>query len=141
MALIEPNLYLCSYQQAKSLACKHTNVFIINCTTHLPMCIENGIRIAVDDDGTQESINIMTESLEVILKDSNLIDIKLREGYTVIVHCLAGLQRSPTVIAAYLMQKYKLSVTEAVTLLQSSASYAFLDSIHFENSLYEFARK
>ena len=133
-----PNLYLCSFQQAKNLARKNKNVFVINCTKELPMCAERGLRIAVDDDGSTESNNIMSESLEVILKFSNIIDIELQQGNIVIVHCLAGLQRSPTVVTAYIMQKHKLNMKDAIEFLQNKASYAFMDGIHFETCLTNF---
>jgi len=138
MSLIISNLYLCSYQQAKNLARKNKNVFVINCTKELPMCAERGLRIAVDDDGSNESNNIMSESLEVILKNSNVIDNEIKEGNIVIVHCLAGLQRSPTVITAYLMQKHNFKMKEAIEFLQINACYAFMDGIHFAKCLESF---
>jgi hypothetical protein len=138
MSLIIPNLYLCSYQQAKNLARKNKNVFVINCTKELPMCAERGLRIAVDDDGSSESNNIMSESLEIILKNSNVIDNEIKEGNIIIVHCLAGLQRSPTVITAYLMQKHDFKMKEAIEFLQTKASYAFMDGIHFAKCLESF---
>jgi len=135
------NLYLCSYQQAKDLVRKNKNkdVFVINCTKELPMCAERGLRIAVDDDGSSESNNIMSESLEVILKFSNVIENEIQEGNIVIVHCLAGLQRSPTVITAYLMQKYNLNMKDAIDFLQTKASYVFMDGIHFGDCLTNFS--
>ena len=138
MSLIMPKLYLCSYQQAKNLARKNKKVFVINCTKELPMCAECGLRIAVDDDGTIESNNIMSESLEIILKSSNVIENNIKDGNIVIVHCLAGLQRSPTVITAYIMKKYNINMKDAIDFLQTKASYVFMDGIHFEECLKNF---
>ncbi len=109
------------------------------------MCAERGLRIAVDDIyGNSEiyhaNINIMNESLEVILINSNVIATEIAAGNIVVIHCQAGLQRSPTVAVAYIMQKYNISIKEAAKFVQdkTSNSYIFSDGIHFEASLNHF---
>lgn len=58
-------------------------------------------------DDLQEKLDEAVSLLE------RLIDI----GFKVYLHCAYGLQRSPTVAAAYLMKKNKLSAQEAVDIV------------------------
>ncbi|KAJ2915505.1 hypothetical protein MD484_g4924, partial [Candolleomyces efflorescens] len=49
---------------------------------------------------------------------NQFIGAQLSKGRGVLVHCLAGISRSSTIVAAYLMQSRKLSPTEAVDLIR-----------------------
>ncbi|KAJ2933914.1 hypothetical protein H1R20_g3153, partial [Candolleomyces eurysporus] len=49
---------------------------------------------------------------------NQFIGAQLSKGRGVLVHCLAGISRSATVVAAYLMYSKKLSPTEAVDLIR-----------------------
>jgi protein-tyrosine phosphatase len=92
------NLYLSGFYDVKV----SPDSFIVNCTKDLKMLSENGIRIAVNDDASPDAIRDMFLALPDIV---NIIDTQLKNQQQVIVHCNAGQQRSPTVIAAYLVGK------------------------------------
>ncbi|KAF7730602.1 phosphatase [Apophysomyces ossiformis] len=51
------------------------------------------------------------------------IDPALAAGHRLLVHCLAGVSRSPTVVAAYLMKKRRLRVKEALALIKQSRPF------------------
>ena len=86
-------------------------MFVINCTKDLPMIIDDGIRLYVNDDMEENSFEIMYKALPYFIE---MIDIKRKEGKDVVVHCLAGRQRSACIICAYLMIKLKYSYEEAI---------------------------
>jgi hypothetical protein len=152
MSLIEKNLYLCSYRECEELVSDLTirgkDVFVINCTVQLPMIFpsncdrerecEYGVRIAVEDDGEKKSMNIMYDSLMEIVANYNLIQAELEKGRHVIVHCFAGIQRSPTVVAAYLMKKYGCRPKDAIVFLRDKRSIVFLGRVNFEEPLQRF---
>jgi len=64
-------------------------------------------RVAVDDTAT-------TNIAEHFVPTANFIDSALGKGLGVLVHCQAGVSRSTTLVAAYLMIKLGLNVEQAV---------------------------
>lgn len=109
-----------------------SSAFIVNCTKDLEMLNGNNIRIAVDDDMSDEAINGMLEALPNVIQ---LIDDNLKNNKKVIVHCLAGRQRSATVIAAYLMSKHGYSLQDAIEYIRTKKRDAFFPSVNFMNTL------
>jgi len=53
----------------------------------------------------------------------NFIDQGLQEGH-VLVHCGAGIDRSPTVVMMYLIRKKRMALDEAVNLIQERRKIA-----------------
>ncbi|KAG0188797.1 phosphatase, partial [Apophysomyces sp. BC1034] len=51
------------------------------------------------------------------------IDSTLAAGNHLLVHCLAGVSRSPTVVVAYLMKKRRLRAKEALALIKQSRPF------------------
>ena len=126
---IVPNrVYLSNFPDASREV--QRDMFVFNWTANLPM-VGRGIRIAVNDDLQQDSIQKMTRSLPIAVP---YIDKYKR----VLVHCAAGQQRSATVVAAYLMYKYNYTVPQAIQYIKSKKPDAFLDGVHFENSLKDY---
>jgi hypothetical protein len=71
----------------------------------------------------------------LILRDGRVlqrIDAALRAGKRVLVHCQAGAQRSPAVVAAYLVALRGMGLEEAVALLFCSA---FFWAVNFRRTL------
>lgn len=128
---IIPNLYLSSYHSIVLLP----NTFIVNCTKNLDMINDDNIRIDVDDDMNDNSINNMYLVLDIIV---NIIDEKIKDNKNVIVHCLAGQQRSPTIIAAYLMSKKGYTLNDAIAYIREKKKDAFFWQINFIKSLEQY---
>lgn len=135
---IMPNLYLATFHEAQQ-ALKNVSagqVFVVNCTCDFPMLSERGIRIAVNDDGTNESLQRMVQELKTATQK---IREEMESGSMVVVHCLAGQQRSPTVIAAYLMRYYGFNVDKAIQYVREKKRDAFFWRVNFRESLDQFA--
>lgn len=69
-------------------------------------------RVAVDDTET-------TNIAEHFIPTANFIDAARKNGQGVLVHCQAGVSRSTTLVAAYLMSKLGLNVEQAVEKIRS----------------------
>ncbi|MEM3062322.1 MAG: dual specificity protein phosphatase family protein [Nitrososphaerota archaeon] len=111
MTEILPGLWLGNIENASSLHfVKNNNIeIIINVSKDIPNYFENYItyfRIPVDDPGPgREDEN--TEIMNSILPYISCVIKNFRQGkkrYNILVHCHAGAQRSPTIIAAYILR-------------------------------------
>lgn len=128
-----PGVYLASYVGARES--KHTHCYVINCTRDLPMIHDDGERLAVDDDLSKLSIEVMTDALPLLVKT---IDEKVASGKDVVVHCMAGQQRSAAVVAAYVMSKMGLGVDDAIAFVRSKKRDAFFWQANFRQSLVDY---
>lgn len=125
-----PHLYLASYQSASDDSPQ--DAYIVNCTKDLPMVRRNGMRVAVDDDMSRDAMHGMFRALpDVVDKVHELIC----QNIDVVVHCMAGQQRSPTVIAAYLVRYQGYSLEEAIRHIRNTKKDAFFWNINFCESL------
>jgi len=94
------------------------------------------IRIPVDDDPSPENNRIMLEALPNVVAT---IDAQLAiPGRMVVVHCLGGISRSPTVLCAYLMWKYKCRMEDAIQFLRSKRKECFSANMNFQEALEKF---
>lgn len=126
---IVPNLYLSCFH---SVQISNPSTFVVNCTKNLNILSKNNLRIAVDDDCSKECIDDMIKALPGAVEN---IHYHLQMGIPVIVHCLAGQQRSPTVVAAYLVSKRGFSLEDAVRHIRKIKKDAFFYKINFEDAL------
>ncbi|GAA93381.1 uncharacterized protein L969DRAFT_89515 [Mixia osmundae IAM 14324] len=69
-------------------------------------------RIAVDDNNSTDMISHFKRSNEIIRHSLN-------QGHGILVHCQAGVSRSTTLVAAFLMSEFDLEVEEAIARIQS----------------------
>jgi len=132
---IIPNLYLSAYHSAKSYP-GIQEFFVVNCTKDLPMISDDNMRVSVNDDGETESMNIMFMAFE---KTNIAIKTALDAGKKVVVHCLAGQQRSPTVIAAYLMGCYGHKVEATIKFIREKKEDAFFWEVNFKDALQRYS--
>tara|TARA_B100001123_G_C15179193_1_gene974632 strand:- start:188 stop:664 length:477 start_codon:yes stop_codon:yes gene_type:complete len=117
---------------------------VINCTKELDFLqttekkgIKN-IRIPVDDDLTENQI----ESLYLYLWDiTEYIHKELLQYKNILVHCYAGVQRSSTIVCAYMMRYGKLPYKKVVAMIRSKRPICFRPSINFKKSLIKFENK
>lgn len=137
---IIPRLYLSAYGSIDLSQLRERNernVFIVNCTKNLPMLHENGMRIDVDDDRSSECIDKMFSCFPHVV---GKIHEQLEADNVVIVHCLAGQQRSPAVIVAYLMLKCGYEMSVAIEFVRSKKPDAFFWSVNFQEALHKLDR-
>lgn len=139
MCEIAPRLYLASYTGAKELVKRFPAICAVNCTNDLPrVCsADSCIRLGVDDDMSAESQRTMILAFEPV---TGQINTWLSDGKTVVVHCLAGQQRSPAVAAAYLLKYADLSLEEAVRHIRAKRPDAFFWQINFRDALERWAQ-
>ena len=64
----------------------------------------------------------------------DLIDNHLKNGI-VVVHCLAGRQRSAAVIASYLIKFHGKSVNESIDFVKSKKRDAFFPHVNFMDTI------
>lgn len=112
---------------------KHTIGLQVNCTNSVPFIGLNQVdeyRVPVDDDTSNNTI--MYSHFPVVVR---AIDSVLQRGRGVLVHCHAGMQRSATVVAAYLMYKYGISADDAIRAIQGRKSETFWPTPTFDKAL------
>jgi protein-tyrosine phosphatase len=128
MYRILDRLYLSDFEDAMNAP---EGMFIVNCTRNLPM-VGRGIRLPVDDDLSQRAMRGMREYLPRVI---SAIDSVRTSGGSVLVHCRAGMQRSPAVIAAYLMHTQGMGRDEAIQFIRNRKPDAFLTGVNFKSVL------
>jgi hypothetical protein len=128
MSEITKGLWLCSWEEAKTLAPKLENPLIVNCTIDLPFInTENSTRIPIHD--SPEYANLLSENIHDISKK---IQSTLLANQPVIVHCLAGVSRSASTVVGYLMLVYSLSKEQAIAYIRQKRPHALMFR-NFEN--------
>ena len=97
---------------------------VINCTTDLPFhkFKMHQLRIAIED--TPNSIDEFGKCLELALK---FMDVHK----PVLVHCYAGMSRSPSIVAAYLIKYHCMSPKESTQLILNKRPFAFMNGSTF----------
>ncbi|VDK38416.1 unnamed protein product [Dibothriocephalus latus] len=116
---ILPHLYLGNYQDAANLSLlKRLGVtHILNVTRDLPMAFEETnsfhyLRLPALDSTEQNIYPFFEKAIE-------FIDGAKETRGVVLVHCLAGISRSASIVMAYMLYHTPLTVLEAYKLLQS----------------------
>ena len=95
---------------------------IINCTKNFDFDNEamlpntKKIRIAVSDTGTESANEALLSLLD---KSVTYIQRQLVKGDIILVHCYAGKQRSPAVIAAYLIKYCEWPVDKVLSIMKA----------------------
>lgn len=91
-------------------------------------------RIPVDDSGKDiDIINFYKYTMEIL----NLICNEYKNGKNILVHCLAGNQRSAAFICSFLMLYKNINLEESISYLLSKKPNVFFfgKSINFNNAL------
>lgn len=135
-----PHVFLASYGGAREAAsAPDADYFVVNCTRDLPMVAAAAaahVRVAVDDNGTPTSMEALLGALPSVV---DAMHGQASRGRDVLVHCLAGQQRSPAVVAAYLVRHHGHTLDSAVRHVRACKPDAFLGGINFWRSLERFA--
>lgn len=113
---------------------------VFNCTKNLPFSpnIPIKYRIPVDDNLEEEEIrNMELWSTEIAFK----IMAEYVEGKTILVHCMAGKQRSAASVAFFLIGYRHLRALDAMRLIKEKRNIAFHPRANFGRSIDYFDRK
>lgn len=109
MSHIIDNLYIGDYQNAKDF--QNSDIYIITCASEIND-IKNYHKIWLfDGKNNKNFINDITEVIKII---NNLII----ENKKILIHCSAGMSRSPTIVLYYLMKYKKMKFDDAYMLLK-----------------------
>lgn len=131
MSEIIENLYLTGFKEAEKVVTDDT--FVVNCTSDLPMLSKRGIRVSVEDNGRPAEVRKLITLLPEIVE---VMHIRLLLGNKVLVHCAAGMQRSPAVVAAYLVARRHMSPEVAMNHVRSRHAEAFFWEARFRDAVY-----
>jgi protein-tyrosine phosphatase len=101
---------------------------VVNCTRDItiPEWYEhdniNHIRLPIYDWDSENDNNILKNEIMNII---NTMDTYKKNNKNILVHCFAGMQRSATVIACYLMYYYKFRPEHAIFYIRNKRGIAF----------------
>lgn len=131
-----PGLFVGSAYDARDPAFLRQVGLVVNCSKTIPFAGGHqrmqALRIAVDDNPADN--HRMLHSLPLAVKT---IDEALGNRQVVLVHCFAGMQRSATVAAAYLMFKLGIRPEEAMRTIKRVKPEAFEPQPTFARALRE----
>ena len=134
------NVYLGNYNDSLNNNFINSFEMIINCSKDLPFNkkINNHtkkIRLSINDDLTIESNKELYEYLNYI---TSVMHYYCNNNKKIFIYCYAGKQRSPSIIAAYLIKYYNFSLNEAINFIKLKNNYSFIPKPNFYNSLNKF---
>ena len=113
---------------------------VFNCTKNLPFSpiIATKYRVPVDDNLEEEEIrNMELWSSEIAFK----IMAEFLAGKTILIHCMAGMQRSAASVAFFLIAYEKIRGLDAIKFIKSKRSIAFYPHANFGRSIDFFDRE
>ena len=129
---IIPNIYVGNYRSSKKKNLDKLKIdVVVNCSESLPFYDKRKInlRIPVTDDLTLNSNVILVRYIVRIL--TYIRDLHIKRKKKILIHCRAGMQRSVTLVATYLMKYYNLSLEEAIQFLKLKRSQSFFMGPNF----------
>jgi len=136
--LIIPNLYLGNIQAASDIDFFKNNKIeaIVNCTENEPFhqYFEDKLKYRLSVTDSKDPDNISKFKKEIV-DAVNFIDNAIDSNKPVFVHCYWGLMRSATVVAAYLMKKYKMELNDAINIVKEQRPLALLSVYNFNEIL------
>jgi hypothetical protein len=113
---------------------------VFNCTKNLPFhpMIPIKYRIPVDDNLEEEEIrNMELWSNEIAFK----IMAEYKEGHVILVHCMAGMQRSAASVAMMMIAYLQLHAPEVMKMIRDKRQIAFYPNANFGRSIHYFDQK
>jgi len=117
MSLIVPDLYLASQNEASHFITNASADIVINAAFEVSFpFIRNTTLLNLNwYDEPQQEIN-KNDTLFCVI---DVIDSYLTHNQRVVVNCFAGVSRSTTIVVAYIIYKYKLTLLEALQFVRS----------------------
>ena len=137
---ILPNIWISdsSYSTDKIFLNKHNIKVVFNCTKNLPFTSLDlkKYRMPVDDSLKPTD---QTEMLSYLPELTNIMYLAYKTLSPVLVYCKVGIQRSATLIAAFLIRYTGIDYLSAIKIIQSKHEFAFRPSINFLDTLKTFS--
>jgi dual specificity phosphatase 12 len=115
-------------------------VVVFNCTKNLSFSpiVPIKYRVPVDDNLEEDEIrNMELWSAEIAYKMMN----EYVEGKTILVHCMAGMQRSAASVAFFLIAFLKMRALDAMKMIKEKRRVAFYPRANFGRSIDYFDRR
>jgi protein tyrosine phosphatase len=112
---------------------------VFNATKDAPFhsSIRRRYRVPVDDNLQDSEIrSLELWSYEIVYKLMN----EYKEKRPILIHCHAGMQRSPAIVAMFLMTLSQMSADQAKSYIRNKRPIAFLPSANFEKAIRGFER-
>jgi protein tyrosine phosphatase len=136
---IIPNLWLGNFRASTDenfIRGKNIQV-VFNCTKNLPFSplIPIKYRVPVDDNLEEDEIrNMKLWSGEITYKMLG----EYMSGKTILVHCMAGMQRSAASVAMFLIAYRGMHTQDAIRMIKERRSIAFFPGPNFLRSIQYF---
>ncbi len=112
---------------------------VFNCTKDAPFhpSIRRRYRIPVDDNLEEEEIrNLELWGYEIVFKMLK----EYKEGRPILIHCHAGMQRSPASLAMFLMTLFRMSANQSMAYIKQRRPIVFFPSANFEKAIRGYER-
>ncbi len=137
--LIVPQIWLGNKNAAlDETFLKNANITVVfNCTKDLPFhsSIRRRYRVPVDDNLEEGEIrNLELWGYETVLKMLQ----EYKAGRTILVHCAAGMQRSPAVVAMFLIVLNRTTADKAMSFIKERRPIAFHWNANFGPAIHGF---
>ena len=130
---IIPNLYISNSKYAKAIGDTDTYDLIVNCTPSLPLPTKtSAIRIPIEDDPNDS--DLLFQIIKEINVSENMHEMIIANK-KVLVHCQAGAQRSPAVVACYMIKYHGMTPQQSIDLIRQKRSIAFFWTVNLYQTL------
>jgi protein-tyrosine phosphatase len=139
---IIPRLWLGNVNASKDTNfIRQKNIQVVfNCTKNLEFSpnIPIKYRIPLDDNLEEDEIrNMELWSNEIAFK----IIAEYNTGKSILVHCMAGMQRSAAAVAIFLIAYQRIKAAEAIQFIKHRRPIAFFKNANFGRSIEYFDKK
>ncbi len=141
---ILPGLFVGNWAASQSQSFLKNNYIklVVNATANIPNAFSKElayVRVPVNDPGsnpgTCKDVRLMKFYLPKVI---SIIQKARKHGYSILVHCHAGMQRSACIVAAYLLATGRAkTVNDAVHMLVEKRKVAFNGgaNVNFKSAL------
>ena len=134
---IIPNLYIGDCDSIyQTFFTQQSKIIVINATPNIKFNKKikstMNYRVNVEDDLKIESNTILYDEINHVGK---IINHYLNQNYTVLVHCIAGRQRSCALVTGYLMKYKNYELNNAIYFIKRRRPFAFFGNVNFKTAL------
>lgn len=115
---------------------------VVNATPDVPFTFyDKGvsyIRLVVDDSGRDRDMDIMYQAFPNI---TNWMNKQMKSGRNILIHCHAGVQRSASIAAAYMIRYYRRPLSFVLHHIVSNRpiAFSFGRNVNFLKPLQQYA--